>query len=53
VAYLALVPLVYILYASGPAETLLITFGSYAASAPLWWVWRRLTRRRREPVQKA
>lgn len=50
VAYLALVPLVYILYASGPAETLLLTFGSYAASAPLWWAWRKLFRRRRERI---
>lgn len=46
--YLALVPLVYIFYSSGPPETLLATFGSYALSAPLWWCWRRLRRRRRE-----
>ena len=45
VAYLALVPLVYIIYAAGPAETLLITFGTYAASAPAWWLWRKLFKR--------
>ncbi len=45
VAYLALVPLVYIIYAAGPAETLLITFGAYAASAPAWWAWRKLFKR--------
>jgi CDP-diacylglycerol---serine O-phosphatidyltransferase len=42
VAYLALVPLVYIIYAAGPAEALLMTFGAYAAHAPLWWLWRKL-----------
>lgn len=45
VAYLVLVPLIYVIYAAGPAESLLLTFGCYAASAPLWWVWRRFTRR--------
>lgn len=45
-AYLVLVPLIYALYAAGPAETLLITFGGYAASAPLWWLWRKVTRKR-------
>ena len=45
VAYLALVPLFYIIYAAGPAEALLITFGSYAASAPLWWLWRKLVKK--------
>jgi CDP-diacylglycerol--serine O-phosphatidyltransferase len=47
-ASLALVPLGYVLIAGGPAETLLATFGTYAASAPLLWVWRRLRRKRRE-----
>jgi len=46
VAYLVLVPLIYALYAAGPAETLLITFGSYAASAPLLWLWRKVMRKR-------
>jgi CDP-diacylglycerol--serine O-phosphatidyltransferase len=45
VAYLVLVPLIYALYAAGPAETLLLTFGSYAASAPLLWLWRRVRKR--------
>jgi CDP-diacylglycerol--serine O-phosphatidyltransferase len=45
VAYLVLVPLIYALYAAGPAETLLMTFGIYAASAPLLWVWRRMRKR--------
>jgi CDP-diacylglycerol---serine O-phosphatidyltransferase len=45
VAYLVLVPLIYALYAAGPAETLLITFGVYAASAPLLWLWRRVRKR--------
>ncbi|HVY24513.1 MAG TPA: CDP-diacylglycerol--serine O-phosphatidyltransferase [Steroidobacteraceae bacterium] len=48
-ASLALVPLGYIFFvAFGPAETLLAAFGSYAASAPSLWVWRRLRRRRRD-----
>lgn len=45
VAYLVLVPLIYALYAAGPAETLLITFGIYALSAPLLWLWRRMRKR--------
>ena len=49
-ASLALVPLGYILLAGGPAETLLIAFGTYAASAPLIWVWRRLRRKRRDSL---
>jgi len=50
-ASLALVPLGYMFFvAYGFAETLLTAFGSYAASAPLLWVWRRLRRKRRESV---
>ena len=45
VGYLVFVPMVWALYAGQPAETLLITFGTYAASAPLWWLWRKLRRR--------
>ncbi len=45
VAYLVLVPLIYALYAAGPAETLLLTFGVYALSAPLLWLWRRASRK--------
>jgi CDP-diacylglycerol--serine O-phosphatidyltransferase len=43
VAYLVVVPMVYIFISSGPPETLLTTFGVYAASAPLWWLWRKLS----------
>ncbi len=47
-ASLALVPLGYMfIVAFGPAEALLTAFGSYAASAPLFWVWRRIHRKRR------
>ena len=46
VAYLVLVPMIYIFISMGPPETLLATFGAYALSAPLWWLWRRLHRRR-------
>lgn len=46
VAYLVLVPVIYAVYAAGTAETLLITFGAYAASAPLLWLWRRVARKR-------
>jgi hypothetical protein len=31
---------------------LLIIFGSYAASAPILWVWRKLMRRRPRSVAK-
>jgi CDP-diacylglycerol--serine O-phosphatidyltransferase len=48
-ASLALVPLGYMFFvAYGPAETLLTAFGTYAASAPLLWVWRRVRRLRRD-----
>jgi CDP-diacylglycerol--serine O-phosphatidyltransferase len=47
-ASLALVPLAYMFFvAYGPANTLLTAFATYAASAPLLWVWRRLHRKRR------
>jgi CDP-diacylglycerol--serine O-phosphatidyltransferase len=46
VAYLVIVPMVYIFISMGPPETLLATFGTYALSAPLWWVWRKLRRNR-------
>lgn len=46
VAYLVMVPIIYAIYAAGPAEALLLTFGSYAASAPLLWLWRRVIRKR-------
>jgi CDP-diacylglycerol--serine O-phosphatidyltransferase len=45
-AYLVIVPLVYIFISSGPPETLLATFGTYALSAPLLWCWRKLRRKK-------
>jgi CDP-diacylglycerol---serine O-phosphatidyltransferase len=53
VAYLVLVPLIYALYAAGPAETLLITFGCYAASAPLLWAWRKLRHKRGPEINQS
>lgn len=47
-AYLILVPLAYVFFAAGTAETLFATFGAYAASAPLLWLWRKLFRKRRD-----
>ena len=46
---LLLIPLVFSLIAINPPVALLLLFGSYAASAPLLWAWRRLTRRTRRP----
>ncbi len=46
VAYLVLVPMIYIFISSGPPETLLATFGVYALSAPLLSLWRRVFRHR-------
>ncbi|MGE0189108.1 MAG: CDP-diacylglycerol--serine O-phosphatidyltransferase [Steroidobacteraceae bacterium] len=45
VAYLVIVPMIYIFVSSGPSETLLATFGTYALSAPLIWCWRKLRRK--------
>ncbi|MBS0365600.1 MAG: CDP-diacylglycerol--serine O-phosphatidyltransferase [Proteobacteria bacterium] len=42
--YLLLVPLVFVLIAVEPSTMLLSLFGTYAASAPLLWVGRRLRR---------
>ena len=42
VAYLGIVPLVYIFISMGPPETLLAMFGMYALSAPLWWLWHKI-----------
>ncbi|MFZ8885798.1 MAG: CDP-diacylglycerol--serine O-phosphatidyltransferase [Steroidobacteraceae bacterium] len=44
---LLLIPLVFSLIAINPPVALFLLFGSYAASGPLVWSWRRLTRRRR------
>lgn len=43
-AYMAIIPIMYVLAVFSPAS-LFVTFGSYAASAPLNWVWRKLRRR--------
>ena len=46
-AYIALIPLAFVLIAIKPPVVLFIMFGLYAASAPAWWVIRRLLRRPR------
>ncbi|MFI4891224.1 MAG: CDP-diacylglycerol--serine O-phosphatidyltransferase [Steroidobacterales bacterium] len=46
-AQILLVPLVFVLIASHPPIALLLIFGTYAASAPAVWAWRKLRRRRR------
>lgn len=51
VAYLVLVPLIYVIYAAGPAEALLVTFGCYAVSAPLLWAWRKIMNKRAQDTQ--
>ncbi len=48
-AYALIVPLIYIVFSS--PETLVSLFGLYAASAPLYWCWRKLRRRKREPAR--
>lgn len=48
-AYAALLPLAYMVVSLSPAEMLFALFGTYALSAPVYWAWRRLRRRRREP----
>jgi len=47
-AYLALIPLAYMVVSLSPAEMLFALFGTYAVSAPVYWAWRRLRRRRRD-----
>jgi CDP-diacylglycerol---serine O-phosphatidyltransferase len=47
--YAAVIPLIYIIVSLSP-ESLFTLFGLYAASAPMYWVWRRVRRRRKEPV---
>jgi CDP-diacylglycerol--serine O-phosphatidyltransferase len=47
--YIALVPLFLIAIALDPPTMLLSIFGTYAVSAPLLWVVRRLRRLRRGP----
>jgi CDP-diacylglycerol--serine O-phosphatidyltransferase len=48
-AYAMLIPLAYVVISLRPAETLFGLFGIYAASAPLYWVWRKLRRRDHAP----
>jgi CDP-diacylglycerol--serine O-phosphatidyltransferase len=42
------VALVFVVVAQAPAIVLLVIFGCYALWAPLWWLWRRLRRSRRQ-----
>ena len=42
--WLVVVALLFIIIAPYPAIVLLAIFGSYALSAPLWWMWRRTRR---------
>lgn len=48
-----LVPLALVLIALHPPITLLVLFGSYALSAPLVWVWRKLRKRARGSPTRA
>lgn len=48
-AYAMLVPLAYVVISLRPPETLFGLFGIYAASAPLYWAWRRIRRKRHHP----
>jgi CDP-diacylglycerol--serine O-phosphatidyltransferase len=45
--YALVIPLIYVIVSLAP-EALFTLFGLYAASAPLYWVWRRLRRKRRD-----
>jgi CDP-diacylglycerol--serine O-phosphatidyltransferase len=49
--YAALIPLIYILVPLSREfpVTILTLFGGYALSAPLYWLWRRLVRKKRVP----
>jgi CDP-diacylglycerol--serine O-phosphatidyltransferase len=44
--YAALIPLVYVIISLAPAS-LFALFGVYAASAPLFWLWRKIVRKKR------
>ena len=48
--YIVLVPLTFVLIFAYPSITLLTLFGSYALSAPLVWLYRKLRRRSRGAV---
>lgn len=45
--YALVIPLIYVVVSLAPVS-LLALFGAYAASAPLYWCWRRLRRSRRD-----
>lgn len=44
--YAALIPLIYVIVSLSP-ESLFALFGAYALSAPLYWLWRKLAKKRR------
>jgi hypothetical protein len=48
--YAAVIPLIYVIVSLSP-ESLFTLFGLYAASAPLYWVWRKL--RKKRPAEAA
>ncbi len=50
--HILLVPLTFVLLASHPPVAFLVLFGTYAASAPLLWAWRKLRRRTRPVVAR-
>ena len=47
--WLVVVVLVFVVIAGHPQGVLLVGFGSYALSAPLIWMWRRIRRAHRHP----
>ena len=44
--YAALIPLIYVMVSLAP-ESLFALFGIYALSAPLFWAWRKIVRKKR------
>jgi CDP-diacylglycerol--serine O-phosphatidyltransferase len=50
--YLLIIPLAYMLISVGPGESLFALFALYAFHAPVLWVWRKLSHRRRDAVTK-
>lgn len=47
-AYAIVIPIVFAVIFASPAEVLFSLFALYAASAPLYWVWHKVRRRRAE-----
>ncbi len=43
--YAAIIPLIYVIISLAP-ESLFTLFAGYAASAPLYWVWRKVQKKR-------